>query len=203
MLKFILHQDRIILDINITLLEEFKVIIEYGKKKADEELSHRMLLYVYWCCDLSNDNPMRDIDYRLKPEQALSRALARSKKKVFSATEIKLIEAAMDAYNFFNESALERVALAYDKKIDDLRTAFEEMEFEVSRVIDEVGQTIRIVSNEKIIDNLGKQIVAMADYKIKALDAAKKIENKGRVRGDKGSSLIERGVFLRDNKTHE
>ena len=96
MLKFTIFQGKVLPDPNIEMLEEFRAIIEYGKNKGDEDLANRMLLYVYWCCDLTPDNPMRDIDYRLKEEQALSRSLGKHKKKTYNKTEMSLIEAAMD-----------------------------------------------------------------------------------------------------------
>ena len=40
-----------------------------------------------------------------------------------------------------------------------------------------------------------KLLNEMATYKLKSMETAKKIENTGRVRGNKGSSLIERGAF--------
>jgi hypothetical protein len=190
----------VVLDPNIILLEEFSNIIMYGKKKKDEELSNKMLLYIYYCCDLTEENTMRDLDFRIKEGQALSRALGSSKKKTFNATEKKLIDAGLDAYNFFNETALERVAQSYDKKIDTLRTEFDNIKFVSHEVTDDDHQVIRIVSNEKIIANLGKQIVELADYKLRAMEAARKMENKGRVRGDKGSSAIERLAFLTDEE---
>ena len=104
----------------------------------------------------------------------------------------------MDAYNFFNETALERVGLSYDKKIDELRTQFDGLKLEIHEIHDENGGVKGFASNDKIIENVGKQIVEMANNKLKAMEAARKIENKGRVRGDKGSSMIERGVFRND-----
>lgn len=202
-LKFTLHQGKVLPDPNTELIEEFQDIIQYGKKKDDTDLSNRMLLYVFWCCDLTDDNPFRDLDYRLKEEQALNRCLKSYKgnKKTFTKTEMSLIEAAMDAYNFFNENSLERVANAYDRKIDELRSDLDGMRLEIHHVTNpDTGEVIRIVSNEKIIDNIAKQIVDLAGYKLRALEAAKKIENKGRVRGDKGSSLIETGRFRRDRE---
>jgi len=195
------------------MISEFTDILDYTKEKDDEDLGMRMLLYVFYCCDLTDNNPLRDVDYRLKEEQALSRAFPGRKKK-FLKKEKEFLDAAIDAYNFFNETALERATLAYDKKIDEIRTLLENTKPEVHAVFEdhlcescvmqggeelsEVRVVDKYVSNDKIIANFAKQLTEMAVNKLKALETAKKIENTGRVRGDKGSSLIERGNFRKE-----
>jgi len=198
MLKFTIAGGKVLLDPNLVLFQEFSDILSYGEKQKDKDLANRMLLYIYWCCDLSQENPMSGLDHRLKEGQALSRALGKHKKSSFNKKETALIDAGMDAYNFFNETALERVGLSYDKKIDELRTQFDGLKLEIHEIHDENGGVKGFASNDKIIENVGKQIVEMANNKLKAMEAARKIENKGRVRGDKGSSMIERGVFRND-----
>ena len=111
MLKFVLNRDKVILDKNIVLIDEFNNILKYAEKKKKPELGNSMLLYVYFCCDLTDDNFLKDTDYRIKPQQALIRAF-KDKDYKFTKEENKLIEAAIDAYNFFNESAGERAEIA-------------------------------------------------------------------------------------------
>jgi len=155
-----------------------------------------MLIYVYYCCDLSEDNIMRDLDYRMKPEQAMVRAFA-GKKDKFTAEEQKLIDAAIDAYNFFNETSAERAVLAIDKKIDEARTKLEEEEIEIIRNVNESTGVVSFASNETILSKLAENIGKLMTLKISVMNAAKKMENSGRVRGNKGSSLIERGSLVR------
>jgi hypothetical protein len=195
MLKFTVLDDKVCVDPNIKLIEEFDNILLYGKKKKNLELSNRMLIYVFYCCDLSEDNPMRDIDFRMKPEQAMSRAF-RNEKSSFTKEEQNLIDAAIDAYNFFNETSAERAILAIDKKIDEARTTLEGAQVEIIRNTNENTGVTTFASNENIIGNLAKQIGEMMTLKIQLTNAAKKLENTGRVRGGKGSSLIERSARL-------
>jgi len=198
MLKFTTFENKVVIDPSVLLVEEFTNIIKHYKSKTDA--SNHMLLYVFFCCDLTEQNMFRDIDHRLKESQALSRAYPGNKKKEFNKKEKELVEAAMDAYNFFNETALERATLSYDQKIDEIRTLLDDTKPEVHPIIDEDGNIDKYVSNDKIIANLSKQLGDLAVYKLKALETAKKIENTGRVRGGKGSSLIERGGFRKDKK---
>jgi len=58
-----------------------------------------------------------------------------------------------------------------------------------------VEEIDKYVSNAGDIDKFAKLLNDLATYKLRAMETAKKIENTGRVRGDKGSSIIERGSF--------
>lgn len=208
MLKFTILSGKVVIDPTLLMVKEFTDILDYAKSK--EDLGNRLLLYIFYCCDLTNQNPMRDVDFRLKEEQAMSRALGPIKKTSFTKKEEALISAAMDAYNFFNESALERAGLTYDQKIDEIRSLLEKTKPELHAVYETctcnmcqenvVDIIEKYVSNDKIIASFAKQLNDLAIFKLKAMETAKKIENTGRVRGDKGSSLIERGVFREEPK---
>jgi hypothetical protein len=201
MLKFTTLEGKVVPNPSVLLMDEFTDILSYGKKKKNEDLGNRMLIYIFYCCDLTEQNPLRDIDYRLKEENAFSRAFKKINKKKFTVEEKKLIDAAIDCYNFFNETALERATLTYDRKMDEIRTLLEATEPEIHPITDiDTGQIDKYVSNNKILADFSKQLNDMAIYKLKAMETAKKIENTGRVRGDKGSSLIERGAFRDDGK---
>jgi isoaspartyl peptidase/L-asparaginase-like protein (Ntn-hydrolase superfamily) len=182
------------MDPSVVLLEEFSTILAYGKKKKDEDLANRMLLYIFFCCDLTDDNFMRDIDFRQKPEQALMRAFA-GKKDKFTSDEQDLIDAGIAAYNFFNETSAERAVLAIDKKIDEARTVLETTEIEIVRNQKDNGE-VSFASNETILSKLATNIGALMTLKLSVMNAAKKMENTGRVRGGKGSSLLERGGLI-------
>jgi len=202
MLKFTVYNGKVCIDPNIILIEEFSNILDYGKKKKSEDLANRMLVYVFYCCDLTEANPMRDLDYRMKPEQSMSRAFS-GKKDKFTDEERLLIDAAIDAYNFFNETSAERAVLAIDKKIDEARTALEENDIEIIRNINESNGTVSFASNETILSKLAENIGKLMTLKISVMNAAKKMETSGRVRGGKGSSLIERGGTLIRKRTDE
>ena len=194
MLKFTVHNSKVCMDPSVVLLEEFSTILAYGKKKKDEDLANRMLLYIFFCCDLTDDNFMRDIDFRQKPEQALMRAFA-GKKNKFTSDEQDLIDAGIAAYNFFNETSAERAVLAIDKKIDEARTVLETTEIEIVRNQKDNGE-VSFASNETILSKLATNIGALMTLKLSVMNAAKKMENTGRVRGGKGSSLLERGGLI-------
>ena len=194
MLKFVLHKDKVVLDKNIILLDEFNNILKYGEKKKNPELANSMLLYIYLCCDLSEENPMKDVDFRQKPQQALSRAF-KDKNKKFTSVEQELLDSGMDAYNYFNETAAERSEIAIDKKIDEARSKLEETKIEVVRNQNPQTEVVSFASNESIITKIAQQINEMMSLKLTMKQTAMKIQSTSRVKGNKGSSLIERGTF--------
>jgi hypothetical protein len=194
MLKFVLNRDKVVLDKNIILLEEFNNIVKYGIKKKNEELANSMLLYIFFCCDLTEDNPMRDVDFRQKPQQAKSRSF-KDKAIKLSKEEEKLLDAGIDAYNFFNETSGERSEMALDKKIDEARVKLQETELEVIRNVNPTTMEVKFTSNESIITKIAEQIDSLMTLKLKMKQTALKIQNTSRVKGGKGSSMIERGTF--------
>jgi len=201
MLKFVLNRGEIVLDKNIVLLDEFNNILKYGAKKKDTDKANNMLMYVYLCCDLSDENLMKDIDFRQKPIQAKTRVF-KDKNYKFTAEEEKLIDAAMDAYNFFNEGAAERSEIALDKKIDEARSMLETTKVEIVRNLNAGTGAITFSSNDEIITRIAKQIDILLELKLKMKLTAVRIQNTSRVKGNKGSSMIERGAFdaITDNK---
>jgi len=201
MVKFTLKDSKVVIDPNIVLIEEFNNIVAYGKKNKQEDLSMRMLLYVFYCCDLSSDNPMRDLDYRQKPEQAFNTAFRAIKKDKLSKVEEELVNAAMEAYNMYNENAPERALLVIDEKIDQLRTTLEDATPVIERNVNAASGAVTFVSNEKILGNMVKQIDEFMKMKISIQESAKKLENTGRVRANKKSSALERGNLLKNAAT--
>jgi len=198
MLRFtIVDGFKVVPDATLAMVQEFLDIVEYSKKIKQPDLANRVLLYIFWCCDLTPHNPMRDVDFREKEKQAFNRA--------FNGTEIKklegelkdLVDAGIEAYNYFNETSIERAVIAYDNKIDEIRTALQDTRPEIHTILDENNQVAKYVSNDKIIESYAKQLKDMTNYKLAALETAKKIENTGRVRASKSSSLMERGVLTR------
>jgi len=201
MITFTLLGGKLVVDPVMTMIEEFTAIIDYGKKKKPEDLGFRMLLYVFYCCDLTNNNPMKDVDHREKPRQAFSRAFGPINKKKLTNKEEELVGAAMDAYNYFNEDALERSAIVQQKKIDEISDLLSKTKPFITEVHDpETGEIDKVVTNQAALNGFVKQLETLATGMLKAKETAKKVENVGRVRGDKGSSLIERGVFRDDEE---
>ena len=203
MLRFTLRDGKVIVDPTLKMIREFQVILDYGEKKKDEEISNLMLLFVFWCCDLTGLNPFKDVRVDKKMEDASRRIFLGTKRKKFTKAEAGMIDEAMDAYNYFNEDALERSALVQQTKIDQINDLLDNTKPEIHPVFDEDGAIDKYVSNNAVIASFTKQLELLALGMLKAKETAKKIENTGRVRGNKKSSLIERGLFIPENPVRE
>lgn len=199
-ITFTLLNGQLVVDPTLVMVKEFTDIIEYGEKKKNVNLGHRMLLYVFYCCDLTSNNPMKDVDYREKEQQAMVRALGPLKKTKLTKKEEELIDAAIDAYNYLNEDALERSSNVQQRKIDEIGDLLDRTKPFIETVHDDEGNLDKVVTNEKAIAGFVKQLELLAVGMLKAKETAKKVENVGRVRGGKGSSIIERGGFRRDGE---
>lgn len=199
-ITFTLLQGQLVVDPTLVMVKEFTDILEYGEKKKKPDLGQRMLLYVFYCCDLTSNNPMKDVDYREKEQQAMVRALGSIKKDSFTKPEKLLIDSAIDAYNYFNEDALERSSNVQQRKIDEIGELLDNTKPFIETVTDDEGNLDKVVTNEKAIAGFVKQLELLAVGMLKAKETAKKVENVGRVRGGKGSSIIERGGFRRDDQ---
>ena len=98
-----------------------------------------MLLYIFWCCDLTPYNPFREVDFREKEKQAMVRAFHGLKITEFDADQRLLIDNGITAYNYFNETSIERAVIAYDNKIDEVRSALNEIQPRVVEVFDQTS----------------------------------------------------------------
>jgi len=140
---------------------------------------------------------MRSLDYRLKEGQALSRVFGKGYK--FTEKELSYINAGIHAYNFFNETSLERSSQSFDRKIDEISTLLDKMVPASSPITHaETGEITGYATNEKVIAGFSKQLGELATYKLKARETAHKIINTGKVRGGGKSSIIESGSLMED-----
>jgi hypothetical protein len=85
--------------------------------------------------------------------------------------------------------------MALDKKIDEARVKLQETELEVIRNVNPTTMEVKFTSNESIITKIAEQIDSLMTLKLKMKQTALKIQNTSRVKGGKGSSMIERGTF--------
>ena len=80
-------------------------------------------------------------------------------------------------------------------KIDESRTLLEKTKPEIVRNVNPQTGEVKFVSNGKIISEFAEQIDQLMSLKLTMKQTAMKIQNTSRVKGDKGSSLIERNTF--------
>jgi hypothetical protein len=152
-----------------------------------------MLLHIFYCCELSNDNPYVNVDFLIKEKSSAARVFGKG--NVFTQEEIADIHTGFNTYNFFNETAVERGGNTFDDKIDEIRSLLAKTKPVIHTVFDADGAIEKFVSNDKILDSFAAQINKYATYKLAAIKTASQIQGAGRIRGGKSSSAIEAGLF--------
>jgi len=194
MLKFTLSRGKIVLDKSVVLMKEFTSILDKypGGRGMD------MLLHIFYCCELSTDNPYSNVDFLIKEKKSENRVFG--KNNVFTKEEVEHIHEGFNAYNFFNETAVERGGNTFDDKIDEIRALLARTKPVIHTVVDETGAIEKFVSNDKILDSFAAQINKYATYKLASIKTASQIQGAGRIRGGRSSSAIESGHFNEEDK---
>ena len=143
---------------------EYKAFTDLLDK--DEDIGNQLILYVFLVCDISNENPIRDVPYTSKVEEA--------KDVIFNDPDYNiqkelgdewnsLVAAAMKCYETYLITDEEKDIYAYDKKMDQFR----EMLLETSPKIEKnFGTTgVSYSTNIEIINNVLEDIVTLIQTK--------------------------------------
>ena len=194
MLKFTISRGKVVLDKSVILVKEFTDIL--AKYPGDKGMN--MLLHIFYCCELSDDNMYKNVNFLLKEKSSQARIFG--KKHIFTEEEAMYIHNGFNAYNFFNETAVERGGNTFDDKIDEISSLLAKTKPVIHTVLDAEGNIDKFVANDKILDSFAAQINKYAGYKLASIKTATQIQGAGRIRGNKSSSAIEAGLFEEDKE---
>lgn len=190
-LKFEFRQDKIVLDVKVLMFKEFTDIWNYDKTKAKVK-ANQLLHFVFLLCDLSQDNPLRDVDVDKREEEAKFRAF-KVKTKKFTDKEHKLLESAVERYIKLNLSPEERLLNVFDRKADQLATKLETAEPEI--VTNEENGVVSFVSNSKIIAGALNKLSVIRKNRETLVAAIKNEAMSSKVRGQVALSPLSRGLI--------
>lgn len=139
---------------------EFKDILT-----KDNDLGNQVLLYIYLLCDISYENPLRDVPYTTKDKEALSVVFndENFNIKLLGEEWSTLISKAIARYEKSVITDDERDIYAYDKKMDQFR----EMLLETTpRIEKNFGpNSISYTTNIEIINSVLEDIVMLIQTK--------------------------------------
>ena len=120
MLTFKFRKEKLIHSPEIYLIPEFTDIMAEDTSTTKTK-SNRMFLYIFYMCDLTEDNPRRD-DGDLKHENSYKVAFQRNNMKIrLTNADKELLTKGMNAYIKYNETAEERLLPTFDEKAEQLR----------------------------------------------------------------------------------
>lgn len=189
MIKFNFRKEKIVTSPQFYLFKEFVAIWKFDR--SNEKLKANKLLYfIFLLCDISEDNPLRDVDSAKREEESLFRAYGNKKHK-FTKRERELLEPAVKCYIRYNITAEERILELFDVKAKELRQVLEDTIPETCENI-QSGVT-SFVSNSSIITNALKELDFVKRQKIGVIAAIRKEAITNRVRGQVSLSPLSKG----------
>ncbi len=188
-LRFKFRKERIVTDANFFLFHEFEAIWKWDKT-SHRVKSNKMFYFIFLLCDLSEDNPLRDVHAEKKEEESLFRAYG-DKKHKFTPKERSLVSDAVDCYIKYTKTAEERILEAFDNKAEELRDVLDGTLPET--VENEKDGVTTFVSNTEIITNGLKEIDSIKRLKINVIAAVRKEAMMQRVRGQVVLSPLSKG----------
>ena len=194
-IKLNFKDDRLIIDVRFLQLEEFVALKEfYGK---DKKKMDQTFLYMYYMYSLDEENTFRDLDSRVKGEQAVYRVWKkREAQPPFTKEEKELFEKAVDAYVMFSSTEEERMISEIDRKIEQIRKTVKSTEPQIVEVVNEKTGEIKFVTNMEILNKAINSIPTILETKEKLISSMKKQSFNTRNRGGRSrTSFREKGLL--------
>lgn len=160
-MKFMLDKSRTVVNPESLTHDIFKKIL-----KTDNEIGNKILLYVFLVCDISYDNPIRDVPYTDKSAEARLVAFDDSDYSIYDNLGKEWNDMTIEAIKCYEKDIVQdedKDIYAYDKKMDQFR----EMLMETTpRIEKNFGpDSISYSTNIDIINNVLEDIVTLIQTK--------------------------------------
>lgn len=189
--SFTIRKERVITDEKFFLFKPFVDIWEWDKSE-DKEKANKMLRFIYLLCDITEECPLKDVPTQKREAEALFHAY-KDKDYKFTKKERELVEAGIECYIKYNETAEERLLGEFDNKAEELRAKLEETMPET--VENFKNDVTTFVSNSEIITRALKELDSVKKSKIAVISAIKREALSQRVRGAAALSPNSRGLI--------
>jgi len=178
-LKFNIRKEKIVTDANFYLFEEFVDIWKHDRD-VNKRAAHKMLYFIFLLCDLSEDNPLRDVAAEHKEKEALFRVYG-AKEHKFTKKERELLQRGVDTYIKYSKTAEERILELFDVKAEELRLVLENTKPET--IENERDGVTTFVTNTGIITKGLKELDFVKKQKINVISAIRNEAMTQKVRG--------------------
>jgi hypothetical protein len=189
--SFTIRKERVITDEKFFLFKPFVDIWEWDKSE-DKDKANKMLRFIYLLCDITEECPLKDVPTQKREAEALFHAY-KDKDYKFTKKERELVEAGIECYIKYNETAEERLLGEFDNKAEELRAKLEETMPET--VENFKNDVTTFVSNSEIITRALKELDSVKKSKIAVISAIKREALSQRVRGAAALSPNSRGLI--------
>lgn len=188
-IKFNIQKERIITDPFFFLFKEFTDIWKHDKS-TNKVKANKLFYFVFLLCDLTEDNPLRDVDAERKEVESKFRVFG-NKNHTFSKRERTLLGAAVDCYIKYSKTAEERILESFDQKAEELRDLLDKTKPETAE--NSKDGVTAFVTNTDIITRGLKELDLVKKQKINVISAVRKAAMTQRVRGQVTLSPLSKG----------
>lgn len=193
MIKFNIVKERIVIDPQFLMCEEFVNIWNFDKTK-NKKKAHELLRFVFHFCDLSESNPIKDTP--ASKRQAEAKYIVYSDRDhAFTDAEWELLQPAIHRYNEYNVTADERMFETINKKIDQMREFLDGIIFEQVRNVNPTTEAVTFTDNVSGVAKIIKDLDGMSEAKMKLVSRIKSDTTGNKVRGDLKRSAHAKGKF--------
>ena len=177
------------------LIPEFKALYDLG------DIGIKHLQYIYLIADISDDNPLRNIQENEKEDKAEKICYSVNPDSPFFiglATEEAAREMITTAYNVYlklNETSPTRLLISIDKKIDQIRVTLEELQPKVVENYNEKTGATTFASNLKLITDALQEIDSLMGTRESISKRIQKEDRKVKSKGNKERSPLQEGLL--------
>lgn len=190
-LIFEFRKEEIVIDAKFLMFKEFTNVWNYDKTKTKKK-SHSLLFFVYLLCDLTQENPLRDVDPDKRETEAKFRAF-KDKNKKFTDKEYELLKDAVKRYIKLNTTPEERLLNAFDKKAEELSTKLASVVPETETNTD--NGVVSFVSNSDIITDALTKLSIIRKNREALVSMIKNEAMSSKIRGQVSLSPLVRGLI--------
>lgn len=190
-ISFTIRKEKIVTDEKFFLFKPFVDIWEWDDSE-DKEKAHKMLRFIYLLCDITEECPLKDVASQKREAEALFHAYS-DKEHKFTKKERALVEAGINCYIKYNETAEERLLDEFDLKAEELRSKLEETMPET--VENFKNGVISFTSNSEIITKALKELDTVKKSKVSVINAIRREALSQRVRGSAALSPNSKGLL--------
>lgn len=191
MVRFEFRKERIVTSPQFHLFFEFTDLWKWDRQPGKPK-ANKLLFFVFLLCDLTEDNPLRDVQAEVKWEEALYRTYGNKSHK-FTKREVDLLGPAVRCYIKYNRISEERILESFDSKAQELRETLELVVPETHE--NEKDGVTAFVSNSAIITKGLKELDSVKKLKMNVINAIRREAMSQRVRGQAVLSPLAKGVI--------
>ena len=185
------RKERVITDEIFFLFKPLVDVLKWDRSN-NKAKANQMLYFIFFLCDLTEENPLKEIPAERKEEEAKFRGY-NNKEKEFTENELSVLEPAIACYVRYNTTAEERILKAFDDKSEQIRGILEDTIPETS--VNEKDGVVSFTSNSSILTKGLKELEGIKKIKMSVIAAVRREAMTQAIRGKTVLSPLSKGAI--------